>query len=65
MNLAPMADLTMCSDVCCPRRDLCHRYTATAQPHGWQSWYPTTPRDVRTGECSEFLPNATTERKRK
>ena len=45
-----MADITMCKDAECPKRETCYRYQAEPNPY-WQSYFRNTPR---TGTECEF-----------
>lgn len=36
-----MADITMCDNKECPRRDSCYRFTAVPNPYRQSYWYPT------------------------
>lgn len=46
-----MADISMCANGECPRRQNCYR--AMAKPSAWQSWIGFSPD--ASGECSSFI----------
>jgi hypothetical protein len=50
-----MADITMCEDKECPKKESCLRYTATANPYR-QSYFCSSPR-VEGEECVWFWDN--------
>jgi len=49
-----MSDITMCLDKECPSRLTCHRFTATADSDGWQS-YGRFKRAPDADKCDSFL----------
>ena len=50
-----MPDITMCKGEGCPKKDTCHRHTATPNPRkqSWFGWPPIRGQD----DCSYYLPN--------
>jgi hypothetical protein len=49
--IGKMADITMCQDKECPKRDECYRFTAPANPYR-QSFFIDSPREG--DECKYF-----------
>jgi hypothetical protein len=49
-----MADITMCEDKECPKKESCYRYTAPASPYR-QSYFWSSPRVEE--ECESFWDN--------
>lgn len=49
-----MADITKCSGKDCPFKEVCYRYTATANEFR-QSFFVEPP--IKNGECDEFWSN--------
>lgn len=49
-----MADITMCRDESCKKRERCYRFTAKACEH-WQSFFVDSPREGK--ECKYFSDN--------
>lgn len=46
-----MADITMCRDIECPRKEYCYRFTANKSEF-WQSYFMQSPRNEY--ECVYF-----------
>ena len=52
-----MPDISMCQNEDCPKKDQCHRYTATPSPM-WQSYSDFTFEVVgEQAVCRNFWPN--------
>lgn len=49
-----MPDITMCKDNDCPKREQCHRFTATPDDRS-QSYFMETPR--KKDHCIYYWPN--------
>jgi uncharacterized small protein (DUF1192 family) len=49
-----MADITMCRDETCKKRERCYRFTARATPE-YQSYFVDSPREGK--ECKYFSDN--------
>jgi hypothetical protein len=49
-----MADITMCQDKECPKKEQCYRYTAPANPYR-QSYFVYSPREG--DKCVMFTDN--------
>lgn len=48
-----MADITMCNDQQCPKKDTCYRFIAPACPY-MQSYYSVSPRKEASEECDDY-----------
>lgn len=55
-----MADITMCDDKKCKRKDTCYRFTAKPSTH-WQSYFWETPR--KDDKCNMYWDNLRLEEK--
>lgn len=53
-----MADITMCDDKKCPKKESCFRYKAKASK--WQSWFLESPRKNET--CEYYMKEEKDER---
>jgi hypothetical protein len=51
-----MADISMCSGLGCPKKDNCHRHTATACEYR-QSWFAESNVSNEDGTCDHFWDN--------
>lgn len=49
-----MVDMCKCKGEGCPLKEMCYRYTATADPY-WQYWLDYPPYDKETDDCKLFL----------
>ena len=49
-----MADITMCRDATCKKRERCYRFTARATPE-YQSYFVNSPREGKV--CKYFSDN--------
>lgn len=50
-----MADITMCSNKECPKKEQCYRFTATPNPYR-QGYMELKPDE--NGECKDFVDNS-------
>ena len=48
-----MADITMCKDNTCPKKEQCYRFTANKNEF-WQSYFMASPREDE--KCNYFWP---------
>jgi hypothetical protein len=53
-RMIDMADITMCRDETCKKRERCYRFTARVTPE-YQSYFVNSPRDGK--ECKYFWLN--------
>jgi hypothetical protein len=55
-----MADITMCNDDECPKKEYCYRFTAKPNPYR-QSYFTYSPKQM--DGCPEYLCNEEAEKR--